>query len=56
MLWNSQNSSVAQGKFEEALPLYDRCIEIREKVQGPDHPDLAANLNNKAMLLWTMVR
>ena len=41
----------AQGKLSECEPLYQRCITIREKAQGPDHPDLATNLNNLAELL-----
>ena len=41
----------AQGKLSECEPLYQRCITIREKAQGPDHPDLATNLNNLALLL-----
>ena len=49
-------SATAQGKLEEALLLYDRALAIDEKVLGPDHPDVAGDLNNKAMLLWTMVR
>lgn len=33
-----------------AAKLYQRAIEIQEKVLGPDHPDLAASLNNLAEL------
>ena len=54
-LWNSQNSFTAQGKYEEALPLYKRSRAIREKVLGPDHPDVAQSLNNEAVLLQAMV-
>ena len=53
--WNSQNSSTAQGKHKEALPLYQRSRAIREKVYGPDHPAVATALNNEAMLLEAMV-
>eukprot|EP00903_Cladosiphon_okamuranus_P021870 g20106.t1 len=35
----------------EADPLYLRAIEIGEKTLGPDHPDLAIRLNNRAVLL-----
>ena len=56
MLRNSQNSSTAQGKHEEALPLYKRSRAIKEKVYGPDHPSLATSLNNEAVLLKKMVR
>ena len=55
MQWNSQNSSTAQGKHEEALPLYQRSRTIREKVYGPDHPAVATALNNETVLLKQMV-
>lgn len=37
-------------KRDEAGPLYRRAIAIQEKVLGPEHPDLAASLNNLAEL------
>ena len=40
-----------QGKFAEAERLYERCQAIDEKVLGPEHPDLAIMLNNRAGLL-----
>ena len=49
-------SATAQGKPEEALPLYKRSRAIKEKVYGPDHPSLATSLNNEAGLLKKMVR
>ena len=55
VLWNSQNSFTAQGKLDEALPLYKRSRIILEKVLGPDHPNVAASLNNEALLLKQMV-
>ena len=47
---------VMQGKYEEAGPLYDRSLAIREKVYGPDHPAVATALNNRAALLQKQVR
>ena len=41
---------MAQGKYAEAEPLYQRALEIREKALGPEHPDVALSLNNLAML------
>ena len=49
-------SLVFQGKFDEADPLYLRAIEIGEKTLGPDFPDLAAMLNNRAVLLKAQLR
>lgn len=39
-----------RGKFKEALPLCKRALAIREKVLGPNHPDVAKQLNNLALL------
>ena len=38
------------GKFSEAVPLAQQALAIREKALGPDHPDVAASLNNLADL------
>jgi hypothetical protein len=40
----------AQGRLAEAEPLYRRSLAIREKVLGPEHPDVATALNNLAFL------
>ena len=45
-----------QGKYEEAEPLYRRSLAIDEKVYGPDHPSVATDLNNWALLLEAQVR
>jgi len=39
-----------QGKYDEAIPLVKRILEIREKALGPNHPDVAASFNNLAEL------
>jgi tetratricopeptide (TPR) repeat protein len=36
------------GRYPEAKPLYKRSLKIREKVLGPEHPDVATSLNNLA--------
>lgn len=41
---------MAQGRDAEAESLYDRCQAIQEKVLGPDDPELATTLNNRAWL------
>src|SRR5215510_12710182 len=38
------------GKYDEALPLIQRAIELREKTLGPDHRDLASALNGLAII------
>jgi tetratricopeptide (TPR) repeat protein len=40
----------AQGRLDEAEPLYKRALEIEEKVRGPVHPSIAALLDNLATL------
>ena len=39
-----------QGRYRDAEPLYKRSLTIREKVLGPDHPDVAVSLNSLAQL------
>ena len=40
----------SQGRYADAEPLYQRALAIREKVLGPEHPDVATSLNNLAAL------
>ena len=42
-----------QGESAEAEQLYRRALEIRERQQGPDHPDVAIVLNNLGVLQAT---
>ncbi|CAN0234238.1 unnamed protein product [Scytosiphon promiscuus] len=49
--WAAGRLFELQGKFEEAEPLYKRSLAIDEKVYGPDHPEVATDLNNWAGLL-----
>ena len=49
------NAYYCQGKYAEAEVLYKRCQAIREKVLGPEHPDLASTLQSRASLLHTQV-
>jgi tetratricopeptide (TPR) repeat protein len=42
---------VARAAYSEGRPLLERALTIREKVQGPEHPDTAMCLNNLAILL-----
>ncbi|ESA37998.1 kinesin light chain 1, partial [Leptolyngbya sp. Heron Island J] len=39
-----------QGRYEEAEPLYQRSLGIREEQLGPQHPDVVTSLNNLAGL------
>ncbi len=41
-----------RGQYQEAEPLIQRALEIRERVLGPEHPDTAQSLNSLALLYW----
>lgn len=45
----------SQGKFEEADALLLRAIGIREDALGPDHPNVAVLLSNRAGVLQAQV-
>lgn len=52
----SKRTLYIQGKYAEAEPLYARAMDIWERALGPDHPNTAAVLNNRAGLLYRQVR
>ncbi len=39
-----------RAQYAEAEPLYQRSLTIRERLFGPEHPDVAQSLNNLAWL------
>jgi tetratricopeptide (TPR) repeat protein len=41
----------AQGRYADAEPQYQRSLAILEKAFGPEHPNVAASLENYAGLL-----
>jgi len=41
-----------EGKHDEAMPLVKRSLEIRERILGPSHRDVAAALNALANIYW----
>ena len=40
----------AQGRYEEARPLYERALAVEQKKLGAAHPSLATTLSNLAEL------
>jgi tetratricopeptide (TPR) repeat protein len=38
------------GDYEKALPLFQRALEIRENVLGPQHLNIATIIDNLAVL------
>ena len=55
-LRSKHHDSTLQERYDEADRLYLRCIKIEERTLGPDHPELAVSLNNRAGLLRRQVR
>ncbi len=51
--YNQVQALYAQGRFAEAEPLFKRALAIREEALGPEHPAVAINLNNLALLYWS---
>ncbi len=50
-LFNQADALVAQARFADAIPLFQRALEIDEKVLGPDHPDVVPVLEHFAVPL-----
>ena len=50
----AQNFAGRRLPFEHAssIPLYERALKISEKALGPNHPDVAENLNDLAKLYF----
>jgi tetratricopeptide (TPR) repeat protein len=42
-----------RARYLEAEPLHQRCLAIREKILGVEHPNVALSLNNLAALYFT---
>ena len=42
------------GEYAKAEPLYQEALRIRQKVLGPEHPEVATSLNNLAALYNAM--
>ena len=44
------NQLIEQGKYQEAIPLAEKAVELAKRVRGPENPDTAKSLNNLAEL------
>jgi len=45
-----------QGKLEQAVPLYELALDIRQKSFGAKHPSVATALVNLAVIYCQLVR
>ena len=50
LLDDAGNYLKESAQYEQAEPLFQRALDIRERVLGPEHPDTATSLNNLASL------
>src|SRR5271154_6530662 len=41
---------VEEGKYQEAIPLAEKVVELARRVRGPEDPDTASSINNLALL------
>ena len=43
-----------QGKYQEAIPLAEKAVDIAKRLRGPEDPEFATSLNNLALLYEEM--
>jgi tetratricopeptide (TPR) repeat protein len=55
-LFHQADALVAQNRFDDAIPLFERALAIGEKALGPDHPDVVPVLEHYAVPLRRMGR
>jgi len=41
---------IEQGKYQEALPIAEKAVEVAKRARGPEHLDTADALNNLGLL------
>ena len=55
--WKTLNSEFMslfkQGRYDQALVVAKKAFQVAEQAVGPNHPDVATNLNNLAGLYYT---
>src|ERR1700738_3226238 len=44
------NQLIEQGKYQEAIPIGERAVEVAKRTRGPEQPETAAALNNLGIL------
>ena len=44
------NQLIEQGKYQEAIPIAERAVEVAKRARGPEHPETADALNNLGLL------
>ncbi|HEX7958962.1 MAG TPA: CHAT domain-containing tetratricopeptide repeat protein [Terriglobales bacterium] len=51
-LYTSAYYDIVDGKYDEAQSMLEKTLEIREKIIGPDHPDIAFTLTLEANIAY----
>lgn len=46
----------ARGRYDAALPLYLRLLDLEEKTLGPDHPNVSARVDDLAAIYRVLGR
>src|ERR1700736_6441974 len=41
---------IEQWKYQEAIPIAEKALEVAKRVRGPEHPETASALNNLGFL------
>ena len=44
------------GRYDEALPLYTKCLALRKEALGENHPDTLQSMKKLAALCHSMER
>jgi tetratricopeptide (TPR) repeat protein len=48
------NQLIKQGKYQEAIPIAEKAVEVAKRVRGPEDPDTTTALNNLGNLYQDM--
>jgi len=47
---NGLNQLIEHGRYQEAIPIAERAVEVAKRVRGPEHPETADALNNLGLV------
>jgi tetratricopeptide (TPR) repeat protein len=47
---NGLNQLIEQGRYQEAIPIAERAVEVAKRVWGPEHPETADALNSLGLV------
>jgi tetratricopeptide (TPR) repeat protein len=47
---NGLNQLIEQGRYQEAIPIAERAVEVAKRVRGPEHPETADALQNLGLV------